>query len=343
MAVDSAGLQKTIDAIKATYGSDAVQNGTDFPPVPRISTGSLELDYATGGGIPIGRFSRFYGPYSSTKSLTCWNVVRNAQEMGMTVAYYNIEKQYDPVFTAGRGVDIENNFIIINGTIIEEIATKMEALMGSVHLHILDSCSAGVSTDELAAKPSDWRPGIGPRAWGKVWRRVGEVFDDRENTVILVDQIRKNWDTKADEPPGGKQMEHISSMTVHFKRGKHLYYDKDRVLDDTYPKKSAEPTLSGGIEADGIEINAQVRKSRVCRPFRTARMQLDLNSMEFDRLHELEKASRYFGVVETSGSWYKLPNQKKPIHGRPALRQAIAADESLQEVIREAALKASLG
>lgn len=339
MTVDTANLQKTIDAIKAMYGPEAIQNGTDFPAVPRISTGSLELDYATGGGIPIGRYSRFYGPYSSTKSLTCWNVVRNAQEMGMTVAYYNIEKQYDPVFTKSRGVDIETNFIVVPGTVIEEIATKMEALMGSVHLHILDSCSQGVSVDELAAKPSDWRPGIGPRAWGKVWRRVGEVFDDRENTVILVDQVRSNWNTKADEPPGGKQMEHISSMTVHFKRGKHLYYDKDGLLDETYPSKPT--TLSGGVEADGIEINAQVRKSRVCRPFRTARMQLDLNSMEFDRIHELEKASRYFGVVETSGSWYKLPSGEK-FQGKKALRKAIADDPILQDLIREAAMKDSI-
>jgi hypothetical protein len=36
--------------------------------------------------------------------------------------------------------------------------------------------------------------------------------------------------------------------------------------------------MSGQMEPAGIEIKARVEKSRVCRPFRTATMRLDLET-----------------------------------------------------------------
>lgn len=337
MAVDVALLDRAIDAIKAEYGNDSIHAGGESPPVSRISTGSPELDYATGGGIPVGRWSRFYGTYSSGKSLTCWNVIRNAQELGLKCAYYNIEKQFDEFFVASRGVDIDE-LLLVPGTIIEEVGTKCEALLSSVHLHVFDSCSQAISIDELACKPGDWRPGIGPRAWGKVFRRINERFDDVENTIILVDQVRKNWDTKADEPPGGKNMEHVSSMTLQFKRGKWLFYNKDGVLNETGAK--TPDTLSKLTEADGQEVQVLIKKSRVGRPFRQARLHLDFKTMEFDTLFELAKAAKYFGIVaDSSNGRYSYGDTK--FVGMPALREGIAADRELQEVIKDAMLTAA--
>lgn len=69
--------------------------------IPRISTSSLSLDFATGGGICIGRISIFQGGESSGKTTTSIRVAGNAQDLcancfryvdGITVEYAEDEE-----------------------------------------------------------------------------------------------------------------------------------------------------------------------------------------------------------------------------------------------------------
>jgi len=319
----------------------SLKQGDQFEHPSRISTGSIELDCATGGGIPMGRFSRFYGGYSSTKTLTTYEVIRNAQALGFTCAYYNVEKQYDPLFVAARGVDTKA-LTIVEGTTIEEIGDKMETLVGVCHLHVIDSCTYAVSEDELNADLRDWRPGIAARAWGKVFRRINERFDHFQNTVILIDQVRVSFRTGAEEAPGGRILDHQSSMTVYFKKGGWLFRNEQGHLDD---KAKQHKGVSGQSEPAGIEIKARVEKSRVCRPLRTATMRFDMDELSFDRTFELVKAAKHYKIVESSGSgyyYYTVPGSGKKItlRGEPALRDFIKGDLTLQDHIRDTALAA---
>lgn len=334
MPVDVDSYDRVAAKIKEMYGDASIRKGSDSPVVDRISTGSLELDFATGGGIPIGRFSRFYGGYSSGKTLTCMNVIKNAQQMrneqfpnGMKVAYYNIEKQYDRLHFENAGIDVDA-LEVIEGTTIEETGTKLEALVGAVHLHILDSLSSAISIDELKANLEDWQMGLAARAWGKVLRRALERFDHHENTIILVDQVRDVFGSGGEEPPGGRFIEHTSSMSLYFRKGSWLFYNEKGVLD---PDAKQTMGLSESVEADGVEMQVRVNKSRVCRPLRTARPRLDLQTMEFDRLNELAKIARFFDLARRSGSWYEINGvRRQGLHG---LREIIATDEGLQEEI----------
>ena len=58
--VDPNRAAERIKAIQKKYGEDAIHSGSEHQKIQRISTGSLELDYVTGGGIPIGRVSGFW-------------------------------------------------------------------------------------------------------------------------------------------------------------------------------------------------------------------------------------------------------------------------------------------
>ena len=114
------------------------------------------------------RRGNVYGGYHSTKTLTALCVIREAQKLGLTCAYYNVEKQYDVEFARDNlGVDVDA-LTLVEGASIEEIGDKMEAMLQVCHLHVIDSCSIAVSEDELNADIRDWRPGITARAWGKV-------------------------------------------------------------------------------------------------------------------------------------------------------------------------------
>jgi recombination protein RecA len=335
LPVHPADYEEIVARVNRKY-NNAISRGDQIENPPRISTGSLELDVAMGGGMPVGRWVRFYGAYSSTKTLRALITAREAQKLGFTVAYYNIEKQYDPVFAAEKIGLNTKELTVVQGTTVEEIGEKMEALFGVVHFHIVDSCSVAVSEDELNADIRDWRPGIGARAWGKVFRRLNERFDQSANTVILIDQVRVNFRTGGEDPAGGKIFDHQSSMSVMFKKGEWLWRNAEGYLDE---KAKQVKGMSGQIEPAGMEIKARIEKSRVCRPFRTATLRLDLDSMVFDDAFELAKAAKHYGVVESSGTWYEWEGHR--CQGLRQLRQLIDSDVGLAEEVREKSLTAS--
>jgi recombination protein RecA len=330
--------EEIIARIRNRYGEQSANLGSEEPPVGRISTRSLELDYITGGGIPIGRWSRFYGPSSSGKSIKCWHVAAEAQAMGKVVAYYNAEKQFTDDFARKQGVDTDK-LILIQGTIIENIGEIMEGNMDDIDVHIIDSCSSCITRTELADGLNEKEYyAIRARKWAQQFAFVNERFDQNRHVIILVDQVRTKiggGPATVYEPPGGKYMEHVSSMTVEFAQSSKLWYDSDGLLEDK--RNTRQKTLSGGTEADGVTIQATVRKSRVCRPFRVARMKLDLNLLEFDLIDEYIKAAKYFGVLESSPGWVKLPGEEKSIRPRE-LRERLVEDISLKNQIREEVL-----
>lgn len=335
-------IQRSIEALHLQYGDQKAILGDDQPPVSKIPTGSLELDYATGGGIPVGRWTRMYGGPSSGKSTKCWNIISNAQKLGYTCAYYNAEKQYTAEFAEKQGVDV-SNLLVVETSVIEDIGEIMEGLLDDIDIHIIDSCSSTISRTEMADGLNEREYiGIRPKRWATQFSFVNERFDTKRNCIILVDQVRiKGIGTgfTSEGPPGGKYMEHVSSMTIEFRRGGYLWYDKDNILTDT--RNTKQKTLSGSAEPDGVEIKAKVVKSRVCRPFRTANMKFDLNLLEFDSIDELIRSAKFFGTIEASGGWMKLPGEEKSIRPRE-FRTRLEEDESLRQEIVAKALEERL-
>jgi protein RecA len=335
MPIDPSSLDKALAAIRKEYGDGSIHTGTEKPPLERIPFGSVQLDWATGGGFPLGRWGHFYGGYSSAKTLTCWNLIKSAQELGLTCAYYNLEKQYDEPWVAARGVDVEKLYVV-EGTTIEGTGERLEALLGAINVHVIDSLASAVSVDELAGETTDWNPGIQARAWGKVLRRANERFDDSENAIIMINQTREMFGARgAESPTSGRFVEYMSSMSLHFKRSGWLFRDKNGFL---HPDGSKTDSVTGDTEPSGIEFQVRVAKSRVGPPLRSARMRLDFDTGEYDELWALTRGAVYFGVVKQSGSWYTVPGLEKAVQGENGVRQALINDPELMDQIRNTIL-----
>lgn len=331
MPVDSSQLEKALDSIRRTYGNEAIRDSSDMDILVRIPTGDPMLDWAIGGGIPLGRWLHFYGGYASAKTLTAWKTIAGAQKMGLSCAYYNIEKQYDPIWATTWGVDVDA-LHVIEGTVIEETGEKLETLLGSIHVHVLDSLAAAVSVDELAGKASDWHPGIGARAWGKVLRRANERFDPKENTIILINQTRDVFGRGGGEAPtGGRAIEYLSSLSLHFKRSSWLFKDKNGVLQD---EGSNKDTFTKDLEPQGIEFMVRAAKTRVSRPQRTARMRLDYDDGTFDSMWALSRAVVFFKLVEIKGSWYTFPDGTK-VQGENGVRTYLKDNDEFRENVEK--------
>jgi recombination protein RecA len=332
--VDPSNLDKHLGIIRKIYGDGAVVKGTEKPPLRRIPSGSLELDYAIGGGVPVGRWAHFFGPKASGKTLTAYNVIANAQAMGLKCAYYNIEKQFSEEWCRKHGIDT-NALEVVEGTVIEHIGAKLETLLGSIHVHVLDSMAMAVAQEELAMKSDEWRPGISARVWGKTIRRVNERFDDAENTIIMINQTRAGFGYgSSEEPTGGKALEYVSRLSLAFRKSSWLYYNSDNVLD---PDAKAGDTLTGDKEPDGIEYQVRVVKSSgFGKENGTARMRLDYATGQYDELWTLSKGALFHDLVTPTGkgsSWYTYGDKK--VQGKNGVRELVASDKKLQDKIRE--------
>ncbi|HEX3464827.1 MAG TPA: ATPase domain-containing protein, partial [Candidatus Elarobacter sp.] len=74
-----------------------------------ISTGSIALDLALGiGGLPRGRIVEVYGPESSGKTTLALHVIAEAQKLGGTAAFIDVEHALDPTYAQGLGIDLDN-------------------------------------------------------------------------------------------------------------------------------------------------------------------------------------------------------------------------------------------
>ena len=84
-------MSKKIDAIKnaisqieKNYGQGTIMKMGEGSKVKveSISTGSISLNKALGGGIPKGRVTEIYGPESSGKTTLAMHCISEAQKAG---------------------------------------------------------------------------------------------------------------------------------------------------------------------------------------------------------------------------------------------------------------------
>ena len=109
-----AALDKAMGELAKRYGEGTVMRlgEAQHLKVEVIPTGALSLDIALGvGGIPRGRVTEIYGPEASGKTTIAQHVVAEAQRLGGTAAFIDMEHALDPVYAEACGVDVDNLLI----------------------------------------------------------------------------------------------------------------------------------------------------------------------------------------------------------------------------------------
>ena len=111
----------------------------------------------------------------------------------------------------------------------------------------------------------------------------------------------------------------------------------------------SEPETHSWVLGNGLLTS----NSRVCRPFRAAKMRLDLHTFQFDTAFELLDAGTFFDlqgepahrskrppIIQRSGeksSWFVFPDGSKA-QGERKVRQRLMEDEELAATVRRAML-----
>lgn len=334
MPVDQRNLAKALDAIRKAYGDDIVMMADeDDDEIARIPTGIMQLDKLIGGGFPLGRWSHIYGPYGSGKSLTSFYVIREAQRMGLSCAYYDAEKQFNKKWVESIGVDT-SKLLVFPLNEIEKIGETMDTLLPAINVHVLDSVGICVSVLQQVAKLEESPMATASRAWGKVVPRLQSRFDRKENAIILLNQSREVFGKPGTEKPtGGSALEYASSLSLAFSKSSWLYKDKNGNLSADNKRYDE---FTGRTKPDGIDLVVSIKKSRVCDPYGSARMRLEFGTGgKFDEIWVLSGYAIFSEIIKASGSWYTLPDGTK-VQGESKVREYIKSNEDFANQIREA-------
>jgi recombination protein RecA len=330
--VDHSKLNDVLALIRKEYGKEAVQTGNEKSEVKRIPFHDIQLDWATGGGIPMGRWSHFYGPESAGKTALSLKIIAHAQQMGMTAAYYDVEKTFVPSWAEKMGVDVDA-LHVLRPTIIEDVGVQLEAMMQAVNIHVIDSIPAAVPRDELSGTLDQWHMGLGARTWNKLLRRIQHSIEE-DNAIILINQLRTAMAGRVtfEQPTGGKFLRHEAALSLELKKGPRLFYNKHGFLSPEIEKNALNKLDE---QPDGIEIVSKTAKSKVGIPLRPARMRLDFQSGQFDELYSLAMFAQFYELVERNGAWYSILGNGTKVQGEAGLRKYISENPDFSTMIRE--------
>ncbi len=288
----SKALDNALTQIERAHGKGAIMKmGSDSSriQIESISTGSLNLDAATGvGGVPRGRISEVYGPESSGKTTLCLHVIANAQRAGGIAAFIDAEHALDIGYARKLGVDIDE-LLVAQPDTGEQALEIAEVLIRSnaIDVIVIDSVAALVPRAEIEGEMGDSHVGLQARLMSQALRKLTGAVNRSHTSVIFTNQIREKVGVMFGSPEttsGGRALKFYASLRLDIRR---------------------IGAIKDGQEFLGNRIRVKVVKNKCAPPFRQA---------EFDILYNrgISHSSLLIdlgvekGVVSRSGSWFSF-------------------------------------
>lgn len=294
--------------------------------VETIPTGSLALDIALGGGIPVGRVVEIYGPESSGKTTLALHVVSEVQKRGGVAAFIDAEHALDPEYAGKIGVKLNDLFISQPDT-GEQALEICETLVRSnaVNIVVVDSVAALVPRAEIEGEMGDSLPGLQARLMSQALRKLTGVVAKSRTTVIFINQLRMKIGVMFGNPEvtaGGQALKYYASVRLDIRRTE---------------------TLKDGDASIGNHVKVKVVKNKIAAPFKIAEFDIMYNEGISAAGDMIDLAVKH-NLVGKSGAWYEYKGEKIG-QGREAAKQYLkdhpAVMKELTVAIRkEAGLKA---
>ncbi|MCU0485013.1 MAG: recombinase RecA [Anaerolineales bacterium] len=312
-------LDKALGDIVKRYGDGSVMRlgEAQHMVVEAIPTGALSLDLALGvGGVPRGRITEIYGPESSGKTTICQHIVAEAQRLGGTCAYIDMEHALDPVYAGRCGVDIDN-LLISQPDTGEQALEIAETLVrsGAVDVVVIDSVAALVPRSEIEGDMGDATMGMQARLMSQALRKLSGVIKQTNTAVIFTNQLRQKIGVMFGNPEtttGGMALKFYASVRLDVRRVQ---------------------SIKLGEEVIGSRTKVRVVKNKVAAPFRTAEFDIMYNE-GISKAGDLLDLATEMEIVAKRGSFFNYgdvrlgqgrENAKEYLRRNPILAAEIEA------------------
>ena len=336
--VKVAAIQNALDQIKKQYGDGAIMEMgvASASKIDRFSSGSISLDLALGGGIPVGRIIEIYGPESSGKTTIALHAIAEVQRKGGRAAFIDAEHALDPSYAKKIGVDVDS-LLISQPDEGEQALEITETLVrsGGIDLIVIDSVAALTPRAEIEGTMGDSHMGLQARLMSQALRKLTAIVSKTNCSVIFINQLRMKIGVMFGNPEttaGGNALKFYASLRLDVRR-------IDKILE-----KAGAGSGDGvdGQEVVGNRTRVKVVKNKVAPPFRQAEFDI-LYARGISREGDILDLGVRFGIIEKSGAYYRYGEETLG-QGREQARQNLIQNpklaESLNKEVRAKAFEA---
>jgi recombination protein RecA len=297
-------LGLALEQIEKSYGKGSIMllDGAHKVDVETITTGSISLDIALGGGVPRGRIIEIYGPESSGKTTLTLHIVAEIQKTGGVAAFIDAEHALDPAYASKLGVNIDK-LLVSQPDSGEQALEIVDTLVRSnaVDIIVVDSVAALVPQAEIEGDMGDSHMGLQARLMSQALRKLTAIISKSKCTVIFINQLRMKIGVMFGNPEtttGGNALKFYASVRMDIRR---------------------TSQIKSGDDVIGNRTRVKVVKNKVAPPFREAEFDI-MYGEGISREGDVLDLATTKNLVEKAGAWYAYKGEKIG-QGREAAKQ----------------------
>jgi recombination protein RecA len=321
-------LKTALAEIEKQYGSGAIMQmgaAAHNMHIETVSSGSLSLDLALGGGIPRSRIIEIFGPESSGKTTLALHAIAEVQRRGGKAAFIDAEHALDIQYAKKIGVDIDH-LLVSQPDDGEQALEITETLVrsGGIDVIVIDSVAALTPRAEIEGMMGDQHMGLQARLMSQALRKLTSIVSKTNCSVIFINQIRMKIGVMFGNPEttsGGNALKFYSSLRLDVRR-----------IEKITEKGDGEQTIVGS------RTRVKVVKNKIAPPFRQAEFDI-LYAQGISREGDIIDLGVKYGIVEKSGAYFRVGEEtigQGKEQARTYLKQNPKLTDKLDKEIREA-------
>jgi recombination protein RecA len=318
----------------------AVILGSEIVPPLRatITSGSLNLDAALGGGWATGHWIEIIGHESTGKTYLVLKTIAANQrrDKDWTVVWFATE-DFNEEYARMLGVDVDR-IIIENENLMEVVYQHAKEFLDTkaVDCIVIDSLPFLVPAREDDATMEDFQPGLAAFLTGKFFRKSQSAIkrnlttaDERPCTGFVINQWREKIGGYGDPriSPGGKAKNFVFYQRIDISRDEWITNTRGEPVGQVMKLKNiknkfARPGLIGYVDAYVAEYRGHKAGS-------------------FDLVKDAISAGLAYEVIRRPDKLhYEFAGQSWA--GRPKMEAAIKADRGIRRQLRKEVLAAAV-
>lgn len=314
-------LDDVLGSLEKDYGKGNTYQFNNFkrPSVEFISTRSLGLDKALGGGWARGRMSELYAPESVGKTTLAMLAIAEVQSKGELAAIIDMEHSFNVDYAEKLGVNV-GDLIFTQPDYGEQALDIVERLLHVENMGYIcvDSIASLIPKAELEGDFGDLKMGLQARMMSQAMRKLSPIVGKTRCHLQLINQYRMKLGLQFGDPrvtTGGEAMKYYASQRLELLKGTAYMDGKGDDADDI-----------------GHDIKVKIKKNKVSPPFKKALIPL-IYGYGIDQRREVIDFGVAQDIIKKGGSWYSYGDVKLG-QGKDAVVQLLEDNPELMQEIR---------